>query len=168
MAIVVEDGTGKSTAESYISVADASTYHTARGNTAWAALTTDALREAALRKATDYMRQAYRSRWQGYKVNEDQALDWPRYGVEVEGYAVDSDIVPTEVKNACAELALKASAAELNPDLTQGVLSEQVGSIQVTYDKASPQFTRYRAIDAIIAPYLKAGGGGCSMGLIRS
>ena len=168
MAIVVEDGTGKSTAESYISVADASTYHTARGNTAWAALTTDALREAALRKATDYMRQAYRSRWQGYRVNEDQALDWPRYDVEVEGYAVDSDIVPTEVKNACAELALKASSADLNPDLTQGVLSEQVGSISVTYDKNSPQRTRYAAIDAMLAPYLKAGGGGCSMGLIRS
>jgi len=168
MAIVVEDGTGKSTAESYISVADASTYHTARGNTAWAALTTDALREAALRKATDYMRQAYRSRWQGYRVNEDQALDWPRYDVEVEGYAVDSDIVPTEIKNACAELALKASSADLNPDLTQGVLSEQVGSISVTYDKNSPQRTRYAAIDAMLAPYLKAGGGGCSMGVIRS
>ena len=168
MAIVVEDGTGKSTAESYISVADASTYHTARGNTAWAALTTDALREAALRKATDYMRQAYRSRWQGYRVNEDQALDWPRYDVEVEGYAVDSDIVPTEIKNACAELALKASSADLNPDLTQGVLSEQVGSISVTYDKNSPQRTRYAAIDAMLSPYLKAGGGGCSMGVIRS
>ena len=169
MTLIVEDGSGKSDSESYISVADASNYHTVRGNTAWAALTTDALREAALRRATDYMRQAYRSRWQGYKVNEDQALDWPRYDVEVEGYAIDSDIVPTEVKNACAELALKASAAELNPDLTQGVLSEQVGSIQVTYDKASPQFTRYRAIDAILSPYLKAGGGGgISMGIVRS
>jgi hypothetical protein len=168
MSLIVEDGTIVPGAESYISVADASTYHTARGNTAWAALATDALREAALRRATDYMRQAYRSRWQGYKVNEDQALDWPRYDVEVEGYAVDSDIVPTEIKNACAELALRASAADLNPDLTQGVLSEQVGSIQVTYDKASPQFTRHRAIDAILSPYLKAGGGGCSMGLIRS
>lgn len=168
MALLVETGTGSATAESYCTVEYASAYHTNRGNTEWAALTTDALREAALRRATDYMRQAYRSRWQGYKVNEDQALDWPRYGVEVEGYAVDSDIVPTEVKNACAELALKASAADLNPDLTQGVLSEQVGSIQVTYDKASPQFTRYRAIDALLSPYLKAGGGGCSMGVIRS
>ena len=168
MSLICEDGSGKSDSESYISVADASNYHTVRGNTAWAALATDALREAALRKATDFMRQAYRSRWQGYKVNEDQALDWPRYDVEVEGYAVDSDIVPTEVKNACAELALKASAAELNPDLTQGVLSETVGSISVTYDKASPQFTRYKAIDAILSPYLKAGGGGCSMGVIRS
>ena len=168
MALIVEDGSIVTGAESYISVADASTYHSNRGNTAWASLSTDAIREQCLRKATDFMRQAYRSRWQGYKVNEDQALDWPRYGVEVEGYAVDSDIVPTEVKNACAELALKASSADLNPDLTQGVLSEQVGSISVTYDKNSPQRTRYAAIDAMLAPYLKAGGGGCSMGLIRS
>jgi hypothetical protein len=168
MSLIVEDGSIVTGAESYATVAEATAYHAARSNTAWAALATDALREAALRRATDYMRQAYRSRWQGYKVNEDQALDWPRYDVEVEGYAVDSDIVPTEVKNACAELALRASAADLNPDLTQGVLSEQVGSIQVTYDKASPQFTRYRAIDALLSPYLKAGGGGCSMGVIRS
>ena len=168
MALIVEDGSGKSDSESYISVADASTYHAARGNTAWAALATDALREAALRKATDFMRQVYRSRWQGYKVNEDQALDWPRYYVEVEGYAIDSDIVPTEIKNACAELALRASAADLNPDLTQGVAREKVGQIEVEYDKASPQFTRYKAIDAILSPYLKAGGGGCSMGVIRS
>ena len=168
MTLIVEDGSIVTGAESYATVAEATAYHAARNNTAWAALTTDALREAALRRATDYMRQAYRSRWQGYKVNEDQALDWPRYDVEVEGYAIDSDIVPTEIKNACAELALRASAADLNTDLTQGVLSEQVGSIQVTYDKASPQFTRYRAIDAILSPYLKAGGGGCSMGLIRS
>ena len=168
MSLIVEDGSVVTGAESYISVADATTYHTARGNAAWAALTTDALREAALRKATDFMRQVYRSRWQGYKVNEDQALDWPRYNVEVEGYAVDSDIVPTEVKNACAELALRASAAELNPDLTQGVAREKVGQIEVEYDKASPQFTRYKAIDALLSPYLKAGGGGCSMGVIRS
>ena len=168
MSLICEDGSGKSDSESYISVADASSYHTARGNTAWAALATDALREAALRRATDYMRQAYRSRWQGYKVNEDQALDWPRYDVEVEGYAVDSDIVPTEVKNACAELALRASAADLNPDLKQGKTSVTVGSISTTYDKNSPQWKRYRAIDAMLAPYLKAGGGGCSVRLERT
>ena len=168
MSLICEDGSGKSDSESYISVADASTYHTARGNTAWAALTTDALREAALRRATDYMRQAYRSRWQGYKVNEDQALDWPRYDVVVEGYAIDDEIVPTEIKNACAELALKAATADLLADQSQGVVREKVGPIEVEYDKSSPQSTRYKAIDAILSPYLKAGGGGCSMGVIRS
>ena len=168
MSLICEDGSGKSDSESYISVADASTYHTARGNTAWAALTTDALREAALRRATDYMRQAYRSRWQGYKVNEDQALDWPRYDVVVEGYAIDDEIVPTEIKNACAELALKAATADLLADQSQGVVREKVGPIEVEYDKSSPQSTRYKAIDAILSPYLKAGGGGINMGLIRT
>jgi len=48
------------------------------------------------------------------------------------------------------------------------VLSEQVGTIKVEYDKNSQQSTRYKAIDAMLAPYLAAGGGGCSMGLVRT
>ena len=167
MAIIVEDGTGLATAESYISVADASTYFTARGNTTWAALATDALREAALRKATEYMIGAYRYRWQGGRVYPTvQALDWPRLGVVVDGAFVDNDSVPTIIARACAELALKASSAELQPDLTQGVLREKVGVIEVEYDRNSPQPTRYAAIDAMLAPFLKSGGG-ASMGLIR-
>ena len=167
MALEVEDGTGKSTAESYISVADASAYHTARGNAAWAALASDTVREQCLRKATDYMEQVYRSCWQGCRVGETQALSWPRYSVVVEGYLVDDASVPEIVKRACAELALKASAADLAPDLTQGVVREQVGPIAVEYDKNSPQATRYKAIDAMLAPFLTSGGG-CSVRLERS
>lgn len=167
MSLIVEDGTGKADAESYISVADASAYHTARNNTAWAALSTDTLREAALRKATEYMVNAYRSRWQGTRKTEDQALCWPRYSVVVEGYLVDDASVPEIVKRACAELALKASAADLAPDLTQGVVREQVGPIAVEYDRTSPQATRYAAIEAMLRPFLKSGGG-CSVSLVRT
>lgn len=168
MALIDEDGTGKATAESYISVADASTYFTARGVTAWTALATDALREAALRKATEYMIGAYRSRWQGVRAFPlVQALDWPRAGVVRDSWQVDIDEVPVEVQRACAELALKASAADLAPDLTQGVIREQVGPIAVEYDRSSPQSTRYKAIDAMLAPFLKAGGG-VSVGLVRT
>jgi hypothetical protein len=241
MALIVEDGSIVTGAESYCTVEYASAYHTARGNAAWdvfvelmtldvapagagwaagdtitgatsaktcviaekvTALTyyvknrtgaftlgeelsngtisaeqgaahptfaeTDALKEAALRKATDFMRQIYRSKWQGVKVDEDQALDWPRYDVVVEGYAIDSDIVPTEVKNACAELALRASAGDLLADQTQGVIREKVGQIEVEYDRSSPQQARYSAIDAMLAPYLLAGGSGTSMRIIRT
>lgn len=157
MAITVEDGTGKSTAESYISVADATTYFTARAVTTWAALATDAIREAALRKATEYMVNTYRTRWQGTRKTEDQALCWPRYAVTVEGYLIADDAVPEAVKRACAELALKASAADLAPDMTQGVISEQVGPIAVTYDKSSPRTAKYTQIDAMLAPYLLSG-----------
>ena len=66
MSLIVEDGTGKSNAESYISVADADTYHSNRDNTDWAALTT-AEKERLLRIATDYMVAVYRLRWDGYR-----------------------------------------------------------------------------------------------------
>lgn len=165
MSLIVETGTGSATAESYISVVDADAYFLARNNAAWAALST-ADKEAALRKATDYMTATYRSRWQGARVYPSQALDWPRADVIIEDVGVLITVVPEMVKRACAELALKAATAELNPDLTQGVLQETVGPISVTYDKASPQRTRYAAIDAMLQPYLSSGGG-VSMKLVR-
>lgn len=166
MAIVVETGTGSATAESYISVADASAYFTARGVTAWAALATDALREAALRKATEYMTAVYRSRWQGARFTETQALDWPRAGVVRDSWQVGTDEVPVEVQRATAELALRAAAGDLSPDLKQAKTSVTVGPIRTDYDRSSPQAKRYRAIDAMLAPFLKAGGG-ISVGLVR-
>jgi len=168
MALIVEDGSIVTGAESYCTVAFANTYLANRGYTAWDALDDTDAKEPALRKATDYMLAMFKGRWQGTIVDEDQALDWPRYGVIVDGYDVAYDSVPLAVQKACAELAYRASTADLSPDLSQGVLSESVGPISVTYDKSSPQFTRYRAIDALLSPYLKAGGSGCSMGVIRS
>ncbi len=94
MSIIVEDGTGLATAESYISVADASTYFTARGNTTWDALDegeATAAREAALRLATDYMTAVYRDRWEGVRYTEGQALCWPRSGVVRDSWSVDID-----------------------------------------------------------------------------
>jgi hypothetical protein len=168
MSLICEDGSIVTGAESYCTVAFANTYLANRGYTAWDALDDTDQKEPALRKATDYMLAMFKGRWQGEIVDEDQALDWPRYDVVVDGYEVDYTIVPTAVQRACAELAYRASTADLSPDLSQGVLSETVGQISVTYDKNSPQRTRYAAIDAMLSPYLKAGGGGCSMGLIRS
>jgi hypothetical protein len=169
MALIVEDGTGKSNSESFISVADASTYFTARAVTAWAALATDAIREAALRKATEYMTAEYRNRWQGQRTTATvQALCWPRVGVVIENVTIDSDEVPEIIKRATAELAIRAASGDLSPDLTQGVLSEGVGPLAVTYDKSSPQATRFKQIDAMLAPFLKAGSNNISMGLVRT
>ena len=170
MSIVVEDGTGKSDSESFISVADASTYFTARGNTTWDALDTGEAtvnREAALRKATDYMLAVYRDRWEGVRYTEDQALCWPRSGVVRDSWSVDIDEIPTEVKRATAEFALKSASDDLQADLTQGVVREKVGVIEVEYSQNSPQAKRYPAIDSMLRPFLKSGGG-CSVGLVRT
>lgn len=166
MTITVETGSGSATAEAFVSVTDSDTYHSNRGNTAWAALTT-AVKEQCLRKATDYMEGQYRARWQGYKNSATQALSWPRAFVYVEPfylgaigsypYLVASNIVPVEVKNACAELALKAATADLLADTTQQVIREKIGPLETEYDKFSPQNTRYSAIEAMLAPYFKRG-----------
>lgn len=168
MALVVETGTGDPAAESYVSVAGADTYHSDRANTAWAALGTSA-KEAALRKAAEYMANAYRERWSGYRKTVTQALDWPRYMVpfkdapgsytNVRNYYDDSS-VPVLVARACAELALRASAGDLTPDLSPNVVKETVGPISVEYDPGSPEFVRFRQVDLMLEPLFAIGGGG--------
>lgn len=165
MALVVEDGTGLATAESFISVADADTRHSNLGNSAWADLST-AAKEQALRKSTIYMEGAFRERWKGTRLLRAQALSWPRYGAVVDGYVLDSNYVPAEVANACADLALTASTQELNPAQTRAVIREKVGPLETEYSTASPQGTRYVAITAGLAAFLK--GTGAVAGLVRA
>jgi len=158
MAIVVETGTGASNSESYISVADADTRHAAVGNATWASLTTGE-KEIALRKATRYLVATYRTRWKGERINSTQALDWPRYGVQIGPYYLDSNAVPVTVADACADLALKASTEELAPDLERAVVEEQVGPLRTRYSEFSPQQKRFKAISDALAPFLTGGAG---------
>jgi hypothetical protein len=160
MTIIVEDGSQVANAESYTSVAEADAYHTARGNeTTWTDLDVE-VKEQALRKATDYMVQAYSLRWKGYRMGEIQALDWPRgyvYKRETitsNGF-VPNNVVPDQVKHACAELAFRALSGPLLPDLSQGVLMERIGPIETTYDRTTQQSPRYIAINAILRDLLR-------------
>ena len=167
MALVVEDGTGRSDAESLCSVVAATAYHAARGAAAWAALTTEQ-KEQALRKAADYCEQVYRERWAGYRVNTTQALSWPRYEVPIKDsvsmnygglsyYA--SDAVPVIVANACASLALRAATTDLAPDVGRVTTRERVGEIEVEYAAGAVPYARYREIDLMLAPFLKGSAG---------
>jgi len=170
MTIIVEDGTGLSNAESLISVSYLQTHHSNRGNTSIALLTT-AQAEEALRRTSDYFMQTYRNRWKGYLVKTTQALDWPRTDVILNDgfldYAIDPGTIPEPVKQAFADLTLKAVAGELLSDISQQVIRKKVDVIEVEYTPHSRQTKRYSAIDALLAPYLKSSGG-LSIGLVRS
>ncbi len=162
--LIVEDGTGLANAESYIAVADADARHAALGNSGWTG--SDTVKEAALRRATQFMEQAYRSIWKGTRLTRVQALSWPRYGATVDGYDLASNVVPTEIANACADLALRGLTADLNADQTRGIVREKVGPLETEYDRNSPQGTRYRSVDMILAPFLK--GSSAMVGLVRA
>lgn len=162
--LIVEDGTGLANAESYVSVADADARHAALGNTSWTGA--DAVKEAALRRATEFLEQSYRNRWKGTRRSREQALSWPRYGASVDGYDVSSTVVPVEVANACADLALRSLADDLNPDTPRAVIREKVGPLETEYDPNSPQGTRYRSVDMALSAFLK--GSGAMVSLVRA
>lgn len=179
MTITVETGTGSSTAESYITVAEFASYHALRGNTLAATLS-DAEIEQALRRATDYMIQKYRMLWKGTKNTSTQALDWPRSYVYLEPVVtgansddptlVANDIVPVEVKNALAQMAFKGASGDLFEDIEQQATTETIGPITVQYNTNSQQSLkkRYAAIDAMLSPYLNVNSSSAIMGLVRS
>lgn len=161
MSLIVAPAAG---AESLCSVAAADAYHAARGGAAWALLATEA-KEAALRRATDHMG-AYSGRWKGVRLSSTQTLDWPRAGVVVDGYELPWETIPAAIANACAVLALKASTAELAPDLGPQKQSVTVGPISTTYATGARQTTKFQAVDNMLAPYLGAGAG--TVKLVRS
>jgi hypothetical protein len=106
MALVVENGTGLSTAESYVSADDADTYLVARGAPATWEAASDVKRQQALRVATEWLDARMMYRWLGQVVSASQALAWPRAGVyDINDVYVASDAVPTAVERATAEAA---------------------------------------------------------------
>lgn len=130
MALIVEDGTGLEDADSYAALADADTFHAERENADWAAATI-AVREAALRRATDYLDSGYD--FIGERASTTQALEFPRYDDGFDG-------VPSRVKKACMILALQAISGPLMSAQTAAVLMERkkldgVGETETQYSE---------------------------------
>lgn len=121
MALVVEDGTGKTNADSYISLADANTYDAAYVVDSNWATATDGNKEIALRKGTQYLDARYQGAWRGQRSNETQALAWPRTGViDDDGFGLDADEMPVNLKRAAVEAAFRSLAEELLPNPDEG------------------------------------------------
>lgn len=132
MSLTVETGSGSATAESYASVAAADAYWLVRDNPeGWSGEeATTGVKEAALRKATQFIDATYQRRWRGVRTNEIQALAWPRSNVEdVDGYTIASNAMPTKLLEATFEAALLhiTETDGLMPDVDQrGIGRERV------------------------------------------
>lgn len=163
MALMVEDGSGKSDAESYVSVADADTYHAAHsGSSDWSGADT-ADKEKALRLGTQWLDARYRERWRGTRYSGTQALDWPRYSVVIDDYILDPSELPQQLLDAACELALKKIEGDtLFPDMAdEGVLvskTVRVGPITSakTYLGGTKGVKRYRLIEALVAVLIES------------
>ena len=146
--MVVEDGTGLSNADSFVSVAYADTYFSTRNVTAWASLTN---KEALLIKATDYIEAVYSEAWKGTTLTDTQSLSFPRI-------IDDATVYPDRLLKAVCELAYKANSGDLLVDVEQRTIEEKIDVITVKYAEYSDQKTQYSMVYGLISPYLMSSG----------
>lgn len=163
---------GSASADSYASLADATTYFTARGITTWTG--SDTVKENALRRATTYLDNQYRDRWVGVRVAETQALAWPRADgyrawttplLDSDGFDIATTTVPTRVRDACMEAALVyLVGTDMEPSLARGgmIASETVGPISVSYMNGASAVDRYTIIEGLLRGLVKSTPGSAS------
>lgn len=157
--IVVEDGTGKTDANSYVSEAALSTYATDRG------VTLSGTASVLLIHAMDYIEQ---QPFQGQKLTDAQALQWPRAWVVIDGYAVNSDTIPQLLKDCVCEAAIAIDGGN-NPlgNEDRATKMERVGDIAVEYMDGTRDDVYLKALETKLKKLLVRGSGGVSAVAIR-
>lgn len=133
MALIVAPADGF---DSLVSLADANAYCTNMGLTAWAG--TDEVKEAALRRATQYL--------------------MSHYAIKAEYL----DPVHSKVAAACCEAAVKALAGSLYTDVAASTVTQKtVGPISVSYSEnvRNGGQTRYALIDDLLRGLTDGGFG---------
>jgi hypothetical protein len=176
--LIVEDGTGLATANSYVSLATATTYNDLRGNVLWAAAS-ESDKVVALIRATDYL--DTRWKWQSVRDTDTQALQFPRESLYNTDGADVSGTVPMELEDACCEYALVvlgdgttlidlSPAAASSSDSRVTYQRDKVGSLETEtrYDSdLGPRITvSYPQADRIVKASRYTQGGGVK-GTIR-
>jgi hypothetical protein len=166
-ALVVEDGTGLSTANSYATTAFCDTYFANQGGlAAWTSANVQ-VRTRALVQATMWIDANYGTRFAGYRGSNTQALEFPRsLAYDAQGYAIEG--IPLALKRATAEMARRwlEDASQLNPDVAAGsnVTQDSVSvgpiSISKTYAGGKDGEKRYKIVDRLfqVAGLIDSGG----------
>ena len=148
--MIVEDGTGKTNADSYVTVEFSDDYFSARGVSEWASLSA-AQKEQSLIRATDYIDNIFQ--WCGKKATKEQALRFPRVNlVDYEGNEIEG--IPTCLKQAVCDAAqLVSGGTELFHTKNENgdVVSETITTLSFTYAKSekSEKTTQTTLYDSI-------------------
>lgn len=152
MALIIEDGTIVANANSYVTAANLDTYLSDRGLSITASTTAD--KEELLIRAMDYLEL---QRFLGVKFTRDQALQWPRVSVVIDGYLVDSDTIPELLKEAQMETTITIDGGNDPLELRERLKRRtQVGSVSVEYESGSDKVLR--KVNNKLRKLIKAGG----------
>lgn len=165
MAVVLEDGTGRATANTLALKATVTSFWADRGgHPTWDALASN-LQDARVVIATDYLHTNPRyARIRGQKLLATQRLMWPRKNATMrDGTPLASNIVPQAWIDAVCLLApIADSLPSLLPTLDRGgkIVSESLTGVgSTTYAEDAPAGKVIQYVDGILGPYLLAESG---------
>jgi len=135
MALVVEDGSNVSGANTYVTLAEFKAWADERGIT----YDNDAAVTKHIYRAMDFIE---RQNFQGRKANETQPLQFPRTDVIIDGYYVDANEIPKELKIALYEqINIEHLGYSNLATVDRRTISESIGDISVTYANNSSSKT---------------------------
>lgn len=154
MTLIVEDGTGLSNADSYVSVLGADTYV---GDTffsgSWSTTSTPD-KEKLLKNATRLLDSFYD--FKGEKTVSTSSLRWPRTGVfDNDGVEVASNIVPKGIVFATVEMAIALQNNNfLAENDARGISSLKVDVIEIQFERSEKTWK----IPSSVSHYLRGLG----------
>lgn len=166
--LIVEDGTGLTTANAYVTVAEADAYFAA--DASWADVE-DSLKETYIMQATQAVDLLFGERYMSYPSKYDQALLFPRVGFyNTQKQYIASNEVPKRLKNAVCEVAKVAQlGGNILPDrsLASTLISrsEELDGLKRSYTfakDASPSnetLQGFYKVELMLAPLLMEQGG---------
>ena len=165
---VLETGSGLTDATTYADLAEAAQIVEDFG-LSWLSGFTDDQKKVALNKATQFVDQGNYGAWKGWRSSQDQALLWPRQAVlDDDGWYVDSNVIPANLKRAVVEAAVYYSNNDsLFPDTDNGgtLKSERIKidvlEFEEEYLAGDSGSEVSKTINSLLAAYLR--GRGCNV-----
>ena len=172
--LVVEDGTGIETANSYADILFAQSYLLGERLALFNDLSDDQ-KEAALIHGSFFVDNAYIFR--GNRASAEQGLNFPRTDLIVENFEITG--IPAAIKRAAVEAAFLYASGEsfFSTEADKTVASEKVDVIAVSYfdpkDRIKTNQTRFEVLNMLLRKYIREEEkkGGSSIGsanVIRS
>ena len=168
MALILEDGTGVANANSYVSQADVNAYVTQyipASDAVWTLIATGD-KDNWIIQGTEIVELTYRARFRGSKGTKAQALYFPAVGVTLasSGYALDSDVVPTDLTDAVAYASVRLSEGKIffgDKDDSSTIKREKLkaGSVEIDteYANTANGVQVFPKIETLLSDLLKAG-----------
>ena len=123
---------GSSSANSYVTVAEANDYFSDRLHAdSWEDFDNQASALVTASQVLDWY-----VKWKGYKTTSTQSMQWPRKGViRSDGTTIADDIIPSELKTAVYELTLSSLTSDRTADNPMaGIEQVKAGSLFVKAD----------------------------------